>query len=96
VAGRGGRFVELDVARRDDVLRQVEAGNAVAELQPFFERLRLHAMEGLFGDPSWGGNRDGAGWDLIGYVGPRKVWGYHEQQLDVVPNDEVPAASGER
>jgi hypothetical protein len=28
-------------------------------------------LEGMFGDPHYGGNKNFAGWDLIKYPGPR-------------------------
>ena len=38
------------------------------------EPLLAHARQGMFGDPSYGGNVDRAGWALLGYSGPRPVW----------------------
>jgi gluconate 2-dehydrogenase gamma chain len=85
LAARGSRFVELGTNERDDVLRSIDAGGTPAnDLERFFELVRTHAMEGMFGDPSWGGNRDGAGWELIGYLGPRKEWSYEAQRVEVV------------
>jgi len=57
------------------------ASQSIAALQPdeqirllhaiesteFFELLRAHAIMGFFGNPSYGGNRDLAGWKLIGF-----------------------------
>ncbi|HEX8682714.1 MAG TPA: GMC oxidoreductase, partial [Ardenticatenaceae bacterium] len=37
----------------------------------FFDMLRLHLQEGLFADPTYGGNRDKAGWRFLGHTG---VW----------------------
>lgn len=34
---------------------------------PFFEATRLLTLLGMFSLPSYGGNRDGAGWKLIGF-----------------------------
>jgi gluconate 2-dehydrogenase gamma chain len=36
------------------------------EKTDFFELVRFHSILGFFGDPSRGGNRDYAGWKLIG------------------------------
>jgi gluconate 2-dehydrogenase gamma chain len=84
-AERGERFIELGTIERDELLRAIDAGGTPAtELERFFELVRTHAMEGMFGDPSWGGNRDGAGWELIGYLGPRKEWSYEAQRVEVV------------
>ncbi|HYM09372.1 MAG TPA: gluconate 2-dehydrogenase subunit 3 family protein [Bryobacterales bacterium] len=37
------------------------------EQTPFFGLLRFHTILGFFGDPSYGGNRNQAGWKLIGF-----------------------------
>ena len=34
--------------------------------QNFFETLRQHTIMGFLIDPDYGGNRDGAGWKVIG------------------------------
>ena len=36
-------------------------------------------LQGLFGDPYWGGNKNGAGWKLLGIPGI---------SLDVKPQDQ--------
>ena len=48
----------------------------------FFETLRAHTIEGMFSDPAHGGNRDAAGWKLLGYWGPQPGYSHEEQQLD--------------
>jgi gluconate 2-dehydrogenase gamma chain len=48
----------------------------------FFEALRSHTIEGVFCDPAHGGNRNFAGWKLLGYPGPQPSYGHEEQQLD--------------
>ena len=35
----------------------------------FFTMLRTHTIEGMFADPIYGGNKDFAGWKLIGFPG---------------------------
>ena len=47
----------------------------------FFHRVRQLTLEGMFGDPSYGGNRGFAGWDLIRYPGPRMAVAPDEQKL---------------
>jgi gluconate 2-dehydrogenase gamma chain len=37
----------------------------------FFALLLENTMEGFFADPIYGGNRDMAGWKLIGFPGAR-------------------------
>src|SRR3954464_12510585 len=36
----------------------------------FFPLLVLHTRQGFFSDPIYGGNRNRAGWDMIGFPGP--------------------------
>ena len=56
---------------------------AIAALQggELFETLRLLAIQAMFGDPGHGGNRDRAGWLLLGYPGPKAEWSAAEQAL---------------
>lgn len=54
-------FAALDVARQDELLRSVEQ-------TPFFQGVRFAVLSGMFADPSYGGNRDYAGWTLLGHV----------------------------
>jgi hypothetical protein len=76
-AVHGMPFAELAPARQDAMLMALERGADSA----FFELVRGHVFEGMFGDPAYGGNRDCAGWDLIGYAGPRAVWTEGEQRV---------------
>lgn len=51
------------------------------ETTKFFELVRLHTMLGFFGDPSYGGNRNNVGWQLIGFQGHhayQQPFGYYE------------------
>ena len=51
----------------------LEQGKAPAftwpSAQAFFNTVRPHTMEGMFADPIYGGNKDFAGWRLIGFPG---------------------------
>lgn len=40
-----------------------------------------HACQGMYGDPVYGGNRDFAGWDGIGYVGDIQPRGYTDEEV---------------
>lgn len=40
---------------------------AAIDRKPFFQLLRLHTLMGFLCDPSYGGNRNEAGWRLIGF-----------------------------
>ena len=65
-------FAALDATEKDQSLSEFERNTKVGEYADsavFFEMVRRHTLEGMFGDPSYGGNLDFAGWDLIGYPG---------------------------
>lgn len=55
-------FSQLTVEQQTDVLRSMEQ-------TPFFGMVRMLTVAGMFGDPSYGGNQDRAGWRLIGFDG---------------------------
>ena len=48
----------------------------------FFNLVLAHTVQGTFGDPFYGGNRNFAGWDLIGYPGVRLAVAAEQQNLD--------------
>ena len=68
---RGRSFAELDLAERTTLLKSVELGEVAAdwslEPAPFFRQIVEHCAEGYYSDPDNGGNRDGIGWQMIGY-----------------------------
>jgi gluconate 2-dehydrogenase gamma chain len=71
-AGKG--FAALDTAQQDQVLYGLEAGDIKLKDgggKDFFEAVLANAMEGFFADPIYGGNRDMAGWKLVGFPGAR-------------------------
>jgi hypothetical protein len=74
-------FAALTEDEQDSVLTEIERGVA----PEFFELVRRHVIEGMFGDPRWGGNAGQTGWTLLGYPGPRLVWTEEEQRLDSLP-----------
>ena len=67
------RFTALDAARQDTVITALEQGKASEftwpSAQAFFNTARTHTMEGMFADPIYGGNKDFAGWRLVGFPG---------------------------
>jgi gluconate 2-dehydrogenase gamma chain len=70
----GKKFAELDQAKQTDFLKQMEAGKIKDDFKmaTFFSGFLLkNTMEGYFGDPSYGGNKDMAAWKMIGYPGTR-------------------------
>lgn len=66
-------FASLGPAQQDATIAALEAGTAAGFTWPaaraFFETLRTHTMEGMFADPVYGGNKDFAGWRLVGFPG---------------------------
>lgn len=74
-------FGDLSPHRQDRLLADLEAGSVPdwppdqASPQDFFQILVVHTVIGLLADPSYGGNREYAGWRLIGYPGPRHEFG---------------------
>jgi gluconate 2-dehydrogenase gamma chain len=49
----------------------------------FFEIIREHTLQGMFGDPYHGGNANFVGWNLLGFPGIKLFYSAKEQQLDV-------------
>jgi gluconate 2-dehydrogenase gamma chain len=66
-------FVNLGAERQNEVIRALESGKATEfgwpRPQAFFNTLRTHTIEGMFADPIYGGNKDFAGWRLVGFPG---------------------------
>ena len=65
-------FTELDESARHAALQAMEQGTAQFtdfDAREFLEALITIVMEGFFADPYYGGNRDMAGWKMVGYPG---------------------------
>ena len=80
-------FVELTAADQDALLAALEDGSAAGwpagtPSPAFFAQIWLHTVWGFLADPAYGGNRDYAGWRVIGYPGGRhKLGGYSPAQM---------------
>jgi gluconate 2-dehydrogenase gamma chain len=74
----GDAFARLDAARQDEVIKGLEddkaSGFSWPTAQAFFNTVRTHTMEGMFADPIYGGNKDFAGWRLIGFPGAQPLF----------------------
>ena len=71
---QGKSFAELSEGDRDKVLTGLEKGEVtLAEIpaQVFFPMLLQNTVEGYFGDPIHGGNREMASWKMLGFPGAR-------------------------
>ena len=63
------------IARRVLDLEENKAGEfAWPTAQAFFETMRTHTMEGMLADPVYGGNKDFAGWRLVGFPGGQALF----------------------
>ena len=73
----GKTFDALSAAQQDEVLRGLDEGKIELEsvrAQFFFNMLLNNTIEGFFADPVYGGNRDKAGWKLVGFPGVAAVY----------------------
>lgn len=71
----GAALADLPAEKRDQVLTEMVN-------TPFFIRARRLTLEGMFGDPYYGGNKNFAGWDLIRYPGPRPAVAVEDQAMN--------------
>ncbi len=68
----GKDFDRLSEQDREAALKAMEDGKAPFpgfSSRMFFDALLQITMEGFFADPIYGGNRDMAGWKMVGYPG---------------------------
>jgi gluconate 2-dehydrogenase gamma chain len=69
----GKPFRIIAAAQQDETIAALEQGEAPEFVWPtaqaFFNLVRTHTMEGMFADPIYGGNKDFAGWRLVGFPG---------------------------
>lgn len=68
----GTDFTTLDAADQDARLDAAPAFKAL---------LYEHACEAMYGDPVYGGNRDGSGWQFIGFPGDAQPRGYTDDEV---------------
>jgi gluconate 2-dehydrogenase gamma chain len=85
---RGGPFIDLSTVDQDSVLIDVQIGAAtgagvgfVGGSGSFFNMVKSHTWQGMFGDPQYGGNVNFVGWDLLDYPGVRLGVSPEEQRL---------------
>ena len=58
-------FFRLRSEQQDQILTHLEKNRS-----PFFALLVEHTMQGFYGDPRHGGNRDRASWKMLGVASP--------------------------
>jgi gluconate 2-dehydrogenase gamma chain len=88
----GKPFAELSTSDQDEVLKGLEKGDVAlkgVDAKTFFTMLLQNTIEGFFSDPVHGGNKDMAGWKMIGFPGARYDYrpyvSKHNQKLDLEP-----------
>jgi gluconate 2-dehydrogenase gamma chain len=85
-------FAALSGDDQDKILTGLEKGKIDlkgADAKAFFTMFLQNTQEGFFSDPIYGGNRDMAGWKLIGFPGARYDYRpyvkKHGQKLNLPP-----------
>ena len=87
----GKPFAEAESLQQQGLIAALEQGSApnfrAIDGKAFFELVRSHLQEGLFADPVYGGNRNKAGWRVLGHPG---VWMENsaEENLSQKPVDK--------
>ena len=88
----GKGFERITEAQREELLRALADGKVVFDSGPpagvFFGVVYQTVMEGMFADPIYGGNRDKAGWRMVGFPG---VIATHQQNITRYRNKRYPA-----
>jgi gluconate 2-dehydrogenase gamma chain len=71
-------FRRLSAQLQDETIAALEQNKAPAFKYPsapaFFNTVRTHTLEGMFADPIYGGNKDFAGWRLVGFPGAQPLF----------------------
>jgi len=94
----GASFADLQPNRQDEILSGMETGEIDlgkdVNTKAFFELMLMNVREGYFADPLYGGNRDMAGWKMIGFPGARYDYRAYTdrtgQELNLVPVSLIP------
>jgi len=79
----GKSFAKITESQREEFLLGLQASKVTFENGPparvFFTTMYQTVMEGMFSDPIYGGNRNKAGWKIIGFPG---VIAVHYQNVE--------------
>jgi gluconate 2-dehydrogenase gamma chain len=90
----GKSFDKISADQRQEFLAGLQGGKVAFENGPparvFFATLYANVMEGMFSDPMYGGNRNKAGWKMIGFPGViavhyQNVEKYRDKKYDAAP-----------
>ena len=90
----GSSFDRLSEAQREEVLIGLSTAKITFDsglpVRVFWSTLYQTVMEGMFSDPIYGGNRDKAGWRMIGFPGVIAVHRDHVEQYRGKPFPNKP------
>jgi gluconate 2-dehydrogenase gamma chain len=67
-----------EISTSDDVLDQAEEVFGEVDPGSFFSMVRTDTIEGMFADPAYGGNKDLAGWRLVGWPAAQRSYSPEE------------------
>lgn len=71
-------FAALAAKEQDELLREIET-------TPSFQAVRFDTIVGVFALPTWGGNRDYAGWHMLGMTHQGRYdppFGYYDAEVN--------------
>jgi gluconate 2-dehydrogenase gamma chain len=94
VKTHGKPFDQLTAAQREALLVSFAENKVVFDAGPppgtFFTALYQTVIEGMFSDPIYGGNRNKAGWKMVGFPGViathrENIVKYRDRQYDAEP-----------
>jgi gluconate 2-dehydrogenase gamma chain len=84
VKAYGKPFRSITPEQQDATVAALEKGTAPEFVWPtaqaFFTTMRTHTIEGMFADPVYGGNKDFAGWRLVGFPGAQPQFTAEDMQ----------------
>jgi gluconate 2-dehydrogenase gamma chain len=87
----GKLFDKISENERESVLRDLDSGKLVFEDGPparaFFDIVYQTVIEGMFADPIYGGNKNKAGWKMLGFPGVIQV---NQQNIVNFKNKKFP------
>jgi gluconate 2-dehydrogenase gamma chain len=76
------KFSALNQGQQTQVLKAIEK-------TPFFAQVRTHTITGFLANPEYGGNKNEAGWKLIGFDGKfryERPFGYYDAEITTAAN----------
>jgi gluconate 2-dehydrogenase gamma chain len=92
----GKSFDRIDEAQREEVLVGLSTAkinfDSGLPVRVFWPALYLSVIEGMFSDPIYGGNRNKAGWQMIGFPGAIAVHRDHVEQYRGKPFPNKPVS----